>query len=230
MASFFTFFVLMTVGYGTVAGNAAWAHFVAGWAPVLAVVAALSMVVGNLAALAQKSLRRLLAYSAIAHAGYMLIAIVSHTQESLGALLYYVVTYSLSVLGTFAIIAVVERRYGDDKLENFNGFSRRAPVLSACLLVFMLSQAGIPPLAGFFGKFFLFAAALHGAGAYPALLWLVVLALAMSAVSLYYYLQVLKRVYVADAPKASRQHRCAAPDDGGGGVARAACSNCWLCT
>jgi NADH-quinone oxidoreductase subunit N len=203
VASFFVFFTLMSVCYSSVAGSAEWMHFTAGWAPVLAAVAALSMIVGNLGALAQSSLRRLLAYSAIAHTGYMLIAIVARTPQTLGALLYYVVTYSLSVLGTFAIIAIVEQQNDSpagkpDQLENFNGLSRRAPILSACLFVFLLSQAGIPPLAGFFGKFYLFASALHAPAGYSALLWLVILALAMSAVSLFYYLQILKRVYVTD--------------------------------
>jgi NADH-quinone oxidoreductase subunit N len=196
VASFFVFFVILTKGFAPVAGSAAWGHLVAGWSPVIAVIAALSMLLGNLGAIVQSSVRRLLAYSAIAHAGYMLIAVASHTEQSLSALLYYVVTYSLATLGAFAIVSVVERQTGGDQLSDFNGLSRRAPVLSACLFVFVLSQVGIPPLAGFFGKFYLFIAAL---GAIPSngLLWLVILALGMSAVSLYYYLQVLKRVFVA---------------------------------
>lgn len=200
VASFFAFFVLMTSCYGAVGGSAAWEHVHAGWVPVVAVVAALSMIVGNLGALAQSGLRRLLAYSAIAHAGYMLVAVVAHGADSLGTLLYYVTTYSVSVLGSFAVIHVVEESEGSDQLIHFNGLSRRAPLLSMCLFVFLLSQAGIPPLAGFFGKFFLFAAALRGADG-SGLVWLVVLALAMSAVSLYYYLQVLKRVYVSEPPE-----------------------------
>ena len=197
IASFFALFMLMTLCYGPVAGRATWLHVHAGWVPVVAAVAAMSMVVGNLGALAQSGLRRLLAYSAIAHAGYMLVAVVAHSGDSLGALLYYVTTYSASVLGSFAVIHAVEQQEEDDQLKHFNGLSRRAPLLSACLFVFLLSQAGIPPLAGFFAKFFLFSSALHtvdGSG----LLWLVALALAMSAVSLYYYLQVLKRVYVSE--------------------------------
>jgi len=172
-----------------------WLHFTAGWVPVLAVVAALSMVLGNLVAIVQSSVRRLLAYSAIAHAGYMLLAIVAHTQQSLGALLYYVVTYALATLGAFGVVSIVEQQTGGDRLAHFDGLSRRAPVLSACMFVFLLSLAGIPPLAGFFGKFYLFVSVLDSG---PGLLWLVVLAIAMSAVSLYYYLQVLKRIYVAN--------------------------------
>ncbi len=194
VASFFIFFHVMAVGFAGAEGSAAWLHFARGWVPVLAVVAALSMVLGNLVAIVQRSVRRLLAYSAIAHAGYMLLAIVSHTQQSLGALLYYVMTYALATLGAFGVVAIVEHRTGGDRLSDFDGLSRRAPVLSGCMFIFLLSLAGIPPLAGFFGKFYLFVSVL---GSGPGLLWLVVLAIAMSAVSLYYYLQVLKRIYVA---------------------------------
>ena len=195
VASFFIFFQVLSVGFAGAEGSAGWMHFAAGWVPVLAIVAALSMVLGNLVALVQRSVRRLLAYSAIAHAGYMLLAIAAHTQQSLGALLYYVITYALATLGAFGVVSIVEQRTGGDRLAHFDGLSRRAPVLSACMFVFLLSLAGIPPLAGFFGKFYLFVSVLHSG---PGLLWLIVLAIAMSAVSLYYYLQVLKRIYVAN--------------------------------
>jgi NADH-quinone oxidoreductase subunit N len=159
------------------------------------------MLLGNLVAIRQTSLRRLLAYSAVAHAGYMLLAIVAHTQSSLAALLYYVITYALATLGAFAVISVVEAQKGSDQLVHFDGLSRQAPVLSFCLAIFILSLAGIPPLAGFFGKFYLFSTVLASTPRTADLLWLVVLAIAMSAVSLYYYLRVLKAMYVA-APAA----------------------------
>jgi NADH-quinone oxidoreductase subunit N len=160
------------------------------------------MVLGNLVAIRQTGVRRLLAYSAVAHAGYMLLAIVAHTRLSLAALLYYVVTYALTTLGAFGVVAVVERETGSDALKNFDGLGKRAPGLSLCLAIFLLSLAGIPPLAGFFGKFYLFVSVLRGpagVGLSKGLVWLVVLAIAASAVSLYYYLKVLKRVYVAKA-------------------------------
>ncbi len=197
VASFFIFFQLMALGFAGAEGNAAFPHIIRGWVPVLALVAALSMVLGNLVAIRQTGLRRLIAYSAIAHAGYMLLAIAAHTQQSLAALIYYVITYALTTIGAFAVISVVEDQAGSDHFSNFDGLSRRAPILSFCLAIFILSLAGIPPLAGFFGKFFLFVTALEGT---KSLLWLVVLAIAMSAVSLYYYLKVLKRVYVAPPP------------------------------
>src|SRR5580704_4004646 len=200
VASFFIFFQVMVIGFAGVEGTAVWLHFTPGWVSVIAVVAALSMVFGNLVAIVQSSVRRLLAYSAIAHAGYMLLALLSHTQQSLAALLYYVMTYALATLGAFGVIVVVEKRTGGDGLSDFDGLSRRAPILSFCLFIFLLSLAGIPPLAGFFGKFYLFVSVLAAAAGSVGLLWLVILAIAMSAVSLYYYLQVLKRIYVASPP------------------------------
>jgi len=190
------------------------------WQPlgvILLLVAAASMIVGNLAALAQSSVRRLLAYSAIAHAGYILLGIATQPHYSgqgsafqffLGttapwrmssdAVLFYVLTYGLTTIGAFGVVAVVERATGSDKLDSFLGLHKRNPVLAGALLVLFLSLAGIPPLVGFWAKFNLFAAVLsEHAGTVPFAL--VCLAIAMSAVSLFYYLQVLKRAYVMPA-------------------------------
>jgi NADH-quinone oxidoreductase subunit N len=186
-------------------------------AGTLMVAAAASMVVGNLAALVQSSVRRLLAYSAIAHAGYILLGLAAHpafkgqgtavdfnllsffaTLRSMQAVLFYVLTYGLTTVGAFGVVAVVERATGSDRLDSFLGLHKRNSVLAAVLLVLLLSLAGIPPLVGFWAKFNLFAAVLgEHAGAVPFAL--VCLAIAMSAVSLYYYLQVLKRAYVMPA-------------------------------
>jgi NADH-quinone oxidoreductase subunit N len=199
VASFFIFAKVMMIGFAGAEGSGAMRHFGQGWVPVIAVVAALSMVLGNFAAIVQVSVRRLLAYSAIAHAGYMLVAILAHSQIGLSALMYYAVTYGLTTLGAFGVVSVVQQQTGSDRLADFAGLSRRAPVLSFCMLVFMLSLAGIPPLAGFFGKFYVFSSAI-GDSSQLGMLWLVILAIAMSAVSLYYYLQVLKQIYVSQAP------------------------------
>ena len=192
------FYQVMVIGFAGAEGSVAWRSHMPGWVPVVAFVAALSMVLGNLVAIMQTSVRRLLAYSAIGHVGYMLLALVSHTEQSFGALLYYSTTYALTVIGAFGVVAVVEAETGGDKLSDFSGLSRRTPVLSFCMLIFMLSLAGIPPLSGFFGKFYLFASTLTAESKPLGLLWLVILAIAMSAVSLYYYLQVLKRIYIAE--------------------------------
>jgi NADH-quinone oxidoreductase subunit N len=166
------------------------------WVVLLVWMAAASIVLGNLAALVQTSVRRLLAYSAIAHAGYMLLGIAVNTPQSGAAVLYYALTYALTTVGAFGVIGVVERSAGSDRLDAFAGLSRRNPLLAAATLIFLLSLAGIPPLVGFWAKFNLFASVLRAPGAGRWGLALVALALGASAVSLYYYLQVLKRVYV----------------------------------
>ncbi|MDB6024258.1 MAG: nuoN 2 [Verrucomicrobiales bacterium] len=198
VASFFILAKILFTGFAGAEGDAGWHHYISGWTPVLAILAALSVIIGNLAAISQKSVKRLLAYSAIAHGGYALLGILTADQKGFASLIYYVTTYALTVIGAFGVVAVVEN-YGGDKLSDFAGLSRRAPILSACMMVFMLSLAGIPPLAGFFGKFYVFTSAIQLGAKSLGLLWLVILAIAMSAVSLYYYLQVLKQIYVVDA-------------------------------
>jgi len=199
VASFFILAKILTVGFAGSEGSAVLHGYVAGWTPVVAVIAALSMVLGNLTAIVQTSVKRLLAYSAIAHAGYMLLGVLSNTTASRSALMFYVITYGVTVIGAFGVVTVVEEATGGDALKSFAGLSRRAPLLSLCLLVFLLSLGGIPPLAGFIGKFFLFSATVGADEPNLGLLWLVILAIAMSAVSFYYYLKVLKQAYVLDA-------------------------------
>jgi NADH-quinone oxidoreductase subunit N len=174
--------------------------FITTWPMILMVLSVLSMIFGNLAALAQTSVRRLLAYSAIAHAGYILLGLAFFSWSNAGAqaILYYIVTYGLTTIGAFGVVGVVERATGSDKLDAFLGLHKRNPLLAAVLLVLFLSLAGIPPLVGFWAKFNLFAAVL-AIGAGPVPFALVALAIAFSAVSLYYYLQVLKRAYVMPA-------------------------------
>lgn len=209
VASFFIFAQVMMIGFKgeLIEGSATWRSFASGWMPAIAVVAALSMLLGNLVAIVQSDVKRLLAYSAIAHAGYALLGILANSELGLAALMYYVITYGLTTVGAFGVVAVVEARSKDDQLASFAGLSRRAPVVSLCMMIFMLSLAGIPPLAGFFGKFYVFAAALKTGAPNLGLLWLVILAIAMSAVSFYYYLQVLKQIYVADVPAGAEELR-----------------------
>ena len=201
VASFFIFAKVMLLGFLGAEGSGAWLNYVIGWVPLVALVAALSMIVGNLAAIVQSSVKRLIAYSAIAHGGYALLGILSQTGEGVVALLYYVLTYGLTTIGAFGVVAAVEQGTGGDRLSDFAGLSRRSPVVAACMFVFMLSLTGIPPLAGFFGKFYVFAEVVRSGAPALGLLWIVFLAIGMSAVSLYYYLQVLKQIYVADAPQ-----------------------------
>jgi NADH-quinone oxidoreductase subunit N len=139
----------------------------------------------------------------------MLIGIMAQGRAGFASLMFYAVTYALTTLGAFGVVSVVEQSSAGDKLPDFAGLSCRDPVLSTCMLVFMLSLAGIPPLAGFFGKFYVFAGALSGPAGGPGLLALVALAILMSAVSLYYYLQVLKQIYIVGPGPETVDNVCA---------------------
>jgi len=194
VASFVVLGKIVLVGFGTVHGSAAWHAMIAGWAPVLAVLAALSIVIGNLVALAQSNVRRLLAYSAVAHTGYTLLGLIAGGRDGFSATLFYTTVYAFTLVGAFGVVALVRRETGDDDLQDFAGLWSRSPLLAGCMSIFMLSLAGLPPLAGFFGKFYLFSVTLR-AGANHGLLWLVALALFGSLVSLYYYLIVLKVMF-----------------------------------
>jgi NADH-quinone oxidoreductase subunit N len=195
VASFVVLGKIVLVGFAPLSGSAAWHAMVAGWSPVLAVLAALSILVGNFVALAQSNVRRLLAYSAVAHAGYTLVGLVAGGRDGFSAALFYTTTYAITLIGAFGVVAFVRSETGGDDFSNFAGLASRSPLLAGCMAVFMLSLAGIPPLAGFFGKFYLFSAALH-ANPRHGLLWLVAVALGGSLMSLYYYLIVLKAIFV----------------------------------
>jgi NADH-quinone oxidoreductase subunit N len=183
VASFFVLGKILLTGFGPV-------H--ASWTPLLAGLSALSIVVGNFAALAQTSVRRLLAYSAVAHSGYTLLGLAAGGRDGYAATLFYTSIYALTIIGAFVVVGRIIRETGGDDIANFTGLRARSPFLAGCMTIFLLSLAGLPPLVGFFGKFYLFTVAMRQ----PGLLWLVVLALAGSLVSLYYYLAVLKAVMV----------------------------------
>ena len=218
VASFVVLGKIVLVGFGPDKGSAAWHAMIAGWAPVLAVLAALSILIGNLVALAQSNVRRLLAYSAVAHAGYTLLGLIAGGREGFSATLFYATVYAFTLVGAFGVVALVRRETGGDDLMNFAGLRVRSPFLAGCMSIFMLSLAGLPPLAGFFGKFYLFSAALR-ADENHGLLWLVALALLGSLISLYYYLIVLKVIFV-DEPaqqETSLPRRPATPKSNLGG-------------
>jgi NADH-quinone oxidoreductase subunit N len=200
VASFVVLGKLLLLGFGPIIGNAGWHTMIGGWAPVVAVIAAVSILIGNLVALVQSNVRRLLAYSAVGHAGYALLGIVAGTPEGFTATLFYVTIYAITLVGAFAVVGWVRRETGGDNISNFCSLARKSPLLAMYMGVFMLSLAGLPPLAGFFGKFYLFSAALD-AGQNNGLLWLVAIALLGNFISLYYYLMVLKAVFV-DEPRA----------------------------
>jgi NADH-quinone oxidoreductase subunit N len=210
VGSFFVLARILFEGFGAQSGSAAFGKFAPGWMSLMAVLAVASMVIGNLAAIVQTSVKRLLAYSAVAHAGYALLGFFGSGPRAVSSLMFYVVTYAATVLGAFAVVAALENSGSRDRFTDFCGLSRRSPLLAGCMLVFLLSLAGIPPLSGFFGKFYLFTSAAGGA-ADLGMLWLVVLAVGAGVVSLYYYLQILKQIYVVESPDSAGSIELAVP-------------------
>jgi NADH-quinone oxidoreductase subunit N len=165
------------------------------WVWVLAVLAALTMTVGNLAALRQTNLKRMLAYSSIAHAGYLLVGLAAGTSAGTSALLFYLFAYTFMTIGAFAVLIAVGRSGnapgGGETLDDLAGLAARKPGLAAVMALCMLSLAGVPPLAGFLAKLYIFGAAVQA-----DLTWLAVLGVVNSVVSAYYYLRVVVTMYM----------------------------------
>ena len=169
------------------------------WSVMLAVLATASMLVGNYLALVQKSLKRLLAYSSIAQAGYMLIGVAVDTEFGLVASTYYLMAYLVTNLAAFGIVAWVEHNTGSDDLTAFAGLSRRAPALGLAMIAIMLSLGGVPPFAGFFGKLLVFGSAID-----KGMIWLALVGIFNAIIGLYYYLVILKTVYVNEPTDSAR--------------------------
>jgi NADH-quinone oxidoreductase subunit N len=194
--------VVFTLGGLDRAVNAANAMAVAEWLiPTLSIFAAVTATFGNLAAYRQTNLKRLLAYSTIAHAGYMMMGFATLTREGAAAVLFYLIAYLFMNLGAFAVVAFLRNQTGSEDLSSFRGLVRRSPVLTVTLSVFLLSLLGIPPLLGFFGKFLIFAALYHGGQYYgtvghPGLgYWLYALLVIgglNTVLSVFYYIKVMK--------------------------------------
>jgi len=164
----------------------------ADWRLLFEVLAIVTMTVGNVAALTQSNMKRMLAYSSIAHAGYVLIGVVSGTARGVTATLIYLFIYAFMQLGAFSIIVLLRRRdVVGDELKDFAGLSSRNPLAAFAMLLFMLSLGGIPPTAGFMGKFWLFGAAIES-----GYVWLAVIGVLNSAISLYYYIRVVVFMYL----------------------------------
>jgi NADH-quinone oxidoreductase subunit N len=166
------------------------------WAPLIAVVSVFTMTLGNTLALAQRNIKRLLAYSSIAQAGYALIGLASVTSlvspaAGIAATIFYLMMYTVTNLVTFGAIILASRVIGSDEIADYAGLSRRSPGLALALLIGFLSLGGMPPLGGFFGKFFVFQAAVEA-----GLAWLAVIGVLNAIVGLYYYLTVLKVIYL----------------------------------
>jgi NADH-quinone oxidoreductase subunit N len=161
------------------------------WINMLAVVSVLTMTVGNVLALVQKNIKRLLAFSSIAHAGYILIGVVALSQLGLTSVVFYLIAYLITNLAAFGIVMIFSQVVGSDEVLAYSGLSRRKPWLALAMMVAFLSLAGMPPLAGFIAKVFVFAAAVK-----VGLVWLAFVGVLNSIIGLYYYLTVLKYVYL----------------------------------
>jgi NADH-quinone oxidoreductase subunit N len=168
------------------------------WPIVGGVLAMATMTVGNLSALGQNNVKRMLAYSSIAHAGYMLLGFCVFSDAGTAAILFYIATYCFMNLGAFLIvIAVAEQSDGDETIGAFRGLGTRAPVLAVCMAVFLFSLTGLPPFAGFVGKFYIFASLLRAGGSWY---WFVaIVGVLNSVVSLFYYARVLRAMYLTPA-------------------------------
>jgi NADH-quinone oxidoreductase subunit N len=161
------------------------------WASILAVLAAITMTLGNLVALKQSNIKRLLAYSSVAHAGYAMIGVVAVSELGVTSVVFYLLAYILTNLAAFGIVMAFGRITGSDEIKDYAGMSRRSPGLAIALLVAFLSLAGMPPFGGFVAKVFVFAAAVQ-----VNMVWLAVVGILNSIIGLYYYLTVLKVVYL----------------------------------
>ncbi|MFH2037822.1 MAG: NADH-quinone oxidoreductase subunit N, partial [Chloroflexota bacterium] len=161
------------------------------WSLILAILATLTMTLGNLLALAQKNIKRMLAYSSIAHAGYAMIGVVAFSKLGVTGTAFYLMAYILTNLAAFGAVAVVGRVTGSDEMKAYFGLHRRAPGLALVMLVAFLSLAGMPPFGGFVAKIFVFSAAIE-----QGWIWLAVVGVLNSIVGLFYYLTVLKYVYL----------------------------------
>jgi NADH-quinone oxidoreductase subunit N len=169
------------------------------WSRLLWVLAALTMTVGNVMAVTQQSVKRLLAYSSIAHAGYALVALVVPGRDATGALLFYMAAYTLMTAGAFGVLMAAGRRgQPTETLADLAGFGFRRPVLGLAMLVFMLSLAGVPPTVGFAAKFYLFSAAVDA-----GYLGLALIGITNSLVSMYYYLGVIVALFMVDGDAAA---------------------------
>jgi NADH-quinone oxidoreductase subunit N len=195
-AAFATMLRVLLLAFGD-PDSASWG---AGWPPIVAGLAVLTMTVANLIAGRQESVKRMLAYSSIAHAGYLLIGVAAtirqNGHEAEGAVLFYLLTYTVSTAGAFGALILCGRRGAEaTSYEDLAGVGRRNPGAGLAFSLFLLSLAGIPPTAGFFGKFYIFRAAIYGGG---GLYWLAVIGLLNSVIGAYYYLRVIVYMYMRE--------------------------------
>ncbi len=163
------------------------------WTPLIWVLAVVTMIFGNLTALRQNNLKRLLAYSSIAHAGYMLLGLLAQPVQAQQSILFYFAAYIFMNLGAFAVVTCMENTSGATRIDEYQGIAYTRPILATCMMLFLVSLGGLPPTAGFFAKFYLFRAVLQADH-----VWVVVLAVLNSAVSFYYYLRIVISMFTPE--------------------------------
>ncbi|MBI5328815.1 MAG: NADH-quinone oxidoreductase subunit N [Deltaproteobacteria bacterium] len=161
------------------------------WVFFISVISALTLLFGNLAAMPQKNIKRMLAYASIGSAGYLLMGIAAASQLGSGAIMFYLFTYLFAIAGVFLAIVIFYNSEGSDGIDAYTGLSRRSPILAATLFIGLLSLAGVPPLGGFIAKLYLIAAVVK-----EGLLWLAVVGVLMAIAAMYYFLLVIKRIYL----------------------------------
>ena len=163
------------------------------WPQLLAVLSAATMTVGNLVAIQQNSVKRMLAYSSIAHAGYMMMALPLMSQSGVYGIMMYVFVYLFMNLGAFFVLIYVQSEFGGETFDDFNNLGWKMPFIGAVMTLFMVALTGLPPTAGFIGKFYIFAAVIEAGSEYY---WLAFVGVINSVVSLYYYIRVVKHMYL----------------------------------
>jgi NADH-quinone oxidoreductase subunit N len=163
------------------------------WNKLLAILSVLTMTLGNLVAVWQDNLKRLLAYSSIAHAGYMLMGVVILSDQGIAAVLIYFMMYLFMNLGAFFVVMLVANKTGSEDISAYRGLGYRAPLIGVAMAIFLVSLTGLPPTAGFIGKLYLFAALLEAKW-----IWLAVVGALNSVISLYYYARVLRYMFLRD--------------------------------
>jgi NADH-quinone oxidoreductase subunit N len=163
------------------------------WNKILAILSVLTMTLGNLVAVWQNNLKRLLAYSSIAHAGYMLMGVVILSDKGLAAVLIYFIVYLFMNLGAFLVVMMVANKTGSEDIDTYKGLGSRSPLVGVAMVIFFISLTGLPPTAGFIGKLYLFAAVLDARW-----IWLAIVGAINSVISLYYYVRVLRNIFLRD--------------------------------
>ena len=193
LAVFFKVFLVMFIGVTAVKVEPVQYLF--------AIIAAVSMTVGNVVAIAQNNIKRMLAYSSIAQAGYILIAMAVMTPYALTGGLFHMFTHVFMKGGAFLIVGALICAGVGEKISDYNGLARRSPLMAFAMMLFLFSLAGVPPLAGFTSKFVLFSGAIYDGGAVSTWVWLAFIAILNSAISLYYYVRVIKAMYIEKPAK-----------------------------